>query len=141
MTEKEKEFQRALGLEKGFITHLSIAVPIYISIPIIAKGFSEEEVRNRLHELPDDKKKQIILHMCQQIIAMEYGHIDKKDLGEDAIDQIEMITEMPLKNIDPKDLDNRHIEINTNTGNGTVADTIKYMKDELMREEDEILII
>jgi len=141
LTEKEKEVQKALGLEKGFIVRLSVKVPVYLSVPIIAKGFSEKEVRERLWKLPDDIKKQIILYICQQVIRDDLDYVDKKELGEDAIDTIKTIANTPLKNIDPKDLDDDCIDIETDVEADTMDDVMKYMKDELCIDKDDVFIV
>jgi len=141
LTEKEKEVQKALGLEKGFIVRLSVKVPVYLSVPIIAKGFSEKEVRERLWKLPDDIKKQIILYICQQVIRDDLDYVDKEELGEDAIDTIKTIANTPLKNIDPKDLDDDCIDIETDVEADTMDDVMKYMKDELCIDKDDVFIV
>lgn len=139
MTKKEKEVQRALGLEKGFIARLSVVIPVYISVPIVAKGFSAEEVRDRLQELPDDVKRRIILHTCKTLLSSDC--LSFRNCGEDVINEVESISKTHLKKIDPKDLDDTCIEIDPIEDVDTVADATKYLKDEMGLEGNEILII
>ncbi|GAG23659.1 unnamed protein product [marine sediment metagenome] len=140
MSNKEKKVQIALGLEKGFITQISIEVPVYVSVPIIAKGLSVEEVRERLFNLPDDVKKRIIKHTGKVLVNTE--HIcTPQDLGEEAIDAIIELSKVALKNIDPKQLVDDTIDIDTDADVDTVDDAIEYLKEEMSLEDDEILII
>ena len=143
MTSKEKEFQRALGLEKGYVVRLSVIVPVFVSVPIVAKGFSQEEVRERLQNLPDDEKKKVLHHICKTIIGTtdQYDRDYRVRLGENAIDEIRTMANARLKNLDPKDLDTDYSEIETYASIDTEADAIQYIMNEIGLEEDEILII
>lgn len=140
MTEKEKECQRALGLEKGYVVQLSVIVPVFVSAPIVAKGFSQEEVRERLQNLPDDERKKIIHHICRVVMADDWL-VDLKEIGEFIVDEIRTMTNTRRRDLNPKDLDTDYIEIETCASIDTTADAIQYITNKIGLEEDEILIV
>jgi len=141
ISNKEKKVQKALGLEKGFITQLYIKVPVYVSVPIIVKGLSIEKVRERLFNLPDKIKKRVIRHTCKVIGTSTLYDDTAKDLGNDVFDEIESMSKVPFKDIDPKQLHDESVDIDTDADVDTVDDAVDYLKEEMALEDDEILII
>lgn len=109
MTKKEREVQRALGLEKGYVVRLGVMVSIPISVPIVVKGFSKDDIRSRLWELSDDMKRKIIKHTCKTALSLE--ELNSKIIGEDVCDVVIDIADTQLSNLTPDDLDNSYIEI------------------------------
>jgi len=143
LTEKEKEVQRALGLEKGYVVRIDVTVSTQISTPILIRGFSEKDVRKKLKDLPDDVKKKIILYTCNAWHSCNkegsIGDNDIEDLGEGVGRTILKISNNPFDDIDPTILNVNKIDIEAN------ADTVEVIED-CMREEigigdAEILII
>ena len=147
MDEKEREVQKALGLEKGYVVKLSVEVLVYLQVPIVVKGFSEEEVRDRMLELPDNVKKQVILYMCRAIVdGRHYGRDDCRILGEEAIDEVRMISKESRRDIDPSILYNECVEIVSNPEDTddiieTIADAMEYIQKGWELEEKEVLVI
>ena len=109
MTKKEQEVQQALGLEKGYIIRLGVMISIPISVPIVVKGFSKDNVRDRVWNLPDDIKRKIIKHICQTALSLE--ELNTKMIGEDVFDAVVNIADAKLSNLAPDDLDNTYVEI------------------------------
>ena len=143
LTEKEKEIQRALGLEKGYVARIDVTVSTQISTPILVRGFSEKDVREKLKNLPDDVKKKIILYTCNvwHSCNKENSIVDHdiEDLGEGVARTILKISTKPLDDIDPTILNADKIDIEPNTD--TVEVIEDYMREELGIDDDEILII
>ena len=110
MTKKEQEVQQALGLEKGYVVRLGVMISIPISVPIVVKGFSKDDVRDRVWNLPDDMKRKIIKHICQTALSLE-EKLNIKILGEDVVDAVVSIAGTELSNLTPDDLDNDYVEI------------------------------
>ena len=109
MNKKEQEVQQALGLEKGYVVRLGVMVSIPISVPIVVKGFSKDGVRDRVWNLPDDIKQQIIKHTCQRVLSLE--ELDSKIIVEDVVDVIRSIANTKLSSLTPNDLNNYYVEI------------------------------
>lgn len=145
MTDEEKVMQRALGLEKGFVVDAVIEVPVYVSIPIIVKEFTEEGVREVMHALTDEQKRKLIHQVCTAIIAEErYSDRESlQDIGEEARDDIGIMSRSTIRNLDPKVLfvDCIDIEKENIVGGDTVEDAKKYLQEERCVEEEHIIII
>ena len=143
MTDKEKQTQRALGLEKGFITRISVEIPTWVSLPVLVKGFSEDEVRERMFSLSDNEKRKLIHHICASLMSdgVYDGYIDNKYLGEEVVDEIQAMANRPIRDLDPKDLCESCVEIDADTGVDTVDEAKTYITEELGIDVENIYII
>lgn len=141
MTKKEQEVQQALGLEKGYVVRLGVMVSIPISVPIIVKGFSKDDVRDKVGKLPDDMKRKIIKHTCQTALSLE--GLDSKAVSEDVIDAVRDIANARFSNLTPDDLDNYYVEIEDEVElDSLVPDPDGYISlCGIFFEESELLII
>jgi hypothetical protein len=117
-------------------------VSVPISVPIVVKGFSKEDVRDRVWKLPDNMKRKIIKHICQTVLSLE--KLDTKIIGEDVIDAVRDIADAKLSNLAPNDLDNSYVEIEEEAE----LDSLVPDPDDgcislcgMFFEEDELLII
>lgn len=142
MDKKEREVQQALGLEKGYVIRLGVMVSIPISVPIVVKGFSKDDVRDRVWKLPDDMKRKIIKHICQTVLSLE--ELNTKIIGEDVFDAVVNIADAKLSNLTPDDLDNYYVKIEDEV---ELASLVPDPDDGCISlcgiffEEDELLII
>lgn len=109
MTKKEQEVQQALGLEKGYVIRLGVMISIPISVPIVVKGFSKDDVRDRVWKLPDDMKRKIIQHTYET--ALSLGELNARIIGEDVVDAVACAADTELFNLTPDDLNNDYVEI------------------------------
>lgn len=139
MTNKEKKFQKALGLEKGFIAQIPIKICVEVSLPVIVKDLSADDAFNKLDNLSDTAKKRIIKHICKALMAGEW--MDRKELGEDVVEIVKSISKRHLTDIDPKDLAIYGSEISPVENIDTTDDAIEYLKTDCGLTEEEILII
>ena len=142
MTKKEKEVQKALGLEKEFVTRMSVKIPLFLSVPIIVKGYSKTQILDQLQSLPDAMKRKIIKHICNVLIGA--GSLDQRCLGEEVIDEIGTIAGSKLPSIDPVQLDIDYIDIRNEIEPHLILGDFPngpFEIDGMWLHKDEILII
>ena len=141
MDKKEQEVQQALGLEKGYVVRLGVMVSIPISVPIVVKGFSKDDVRDRIWKLPDDMKREIIKHTCRTALSLE--ELNTKIIGEDVVDAVVCIAGTELFNLTPDDLNNDYVEIEDEVELNTLVPNPNGIINlcGILFEESELLII
>ena len=145
ITKKEKEVQKALGLEKSFVTYACIEIPVYVTFPMIVKAITEKDAREIMYNLTDKQKKALIHRTAVAIIAEE-RYSDReclRDVGEEAIDDLGTISRSDIRNLDPKALsiDCIDIEKESDVGGDTIEDAKKYLRQERGIEDEHIIII
>ena len=126
MDDKEKEIQKALGLERGHIVKLGIDIIVSIEVPVVVTGVNKEDVKRKIYSLSLDEKRRIIKGGCA--FAIEYGNL-RAEYGEIGIEAIEATSTCAIKYIDPKRLNTDYVEI-ARTSTGSADEMIEDMGDD-----------
>ena len=143
MKQKEKDIQKALGLEKGYTAELMVTLPAAVFCRIVIKGFSIEEAKKKFDNLSDDDKRKLIVDACNQMVNGDC--MDKESIGEGIVDDILSIADGTSAEVDLTDTD---CEVTMNDPKmygdfSTVGDAIKSIQDDGFNriEEKDIIVI